>query len=910
MTDTSDKAYNGLREWIKRARNKEYSWETIISKADGSEDDVRFFRNNIESNFWPDNSMSVWSKVVGEVRHVEDTLKRAIERTNRSTLLGPNQKNMLEVPEEEDSCWALYSLKLREKGFTNIETIQSECLNILQSISSDTREDSPVKGLVVGNVQSGKTANMAGLIAMAADHGWNFFIILSGTIDSLRIQTRNRLYGDLKNDELGKFAWQTIDHLNLKNPDHHPTKINLKNDNVTRYLTVCLKNPKRLRDMLRWINYDPKKKSQMKILLIDDEADQASINTAQPDEQRRTINRLIVNLVEGKDAKGNATGRYGAMNYIAYTATPYANFLSEGLPESLYPKDFITLLTPPNLYFGPSEIYGSDDMPGMNVINTYENVDRAIESLHGGTSDQLPDSLKDAVCWFLCCVAILRKQKYSGPCSMLIHTSLYTDHHDNVARAVFSYLTTERSVINKRCETVYPKQTSMLPLDRFFEEYPNFAVPKSKIHNYPPFSEISKGIDELISAEPRHIRMEEEERVYHNGIHLCIDNSKKMIIDDEENSLPRLLYPDENSKNCPSVPAFIVVGGNTLSRGLTVEGLVSTYFARIVAQGDTLMQMGRWFGYRKNYELLPRLWMSDSSSESFREMVKIDNSLREFIRENYNLMTPADFPPKVRKFPGTSYLKRITSPSKMRAAVETDYDFDGTLIETTSFDKSPEIIKANKACTENFIKSLNKPERSEVAEAWVWRGVSGEDIFGDFFSPFKFSERSKNFIMLDSMKKWISTKSDFYNWNVILAGIGDSKRGQWEIGNGVSINKVERGIEKDYGDAVFIGNTLASPIDRVADIYKSNYKSKEDFDTVLKDRSKWRELRAECGLRDVPTLLIYCISKDSEPSSINKSKLDVEEDLIGLTVIMPGVKQTKLKAQYLQIPPSFVRGEE
>lgn len=321
------------------------------------------------------------------------------------------------------------------------------------------------------------------------------------------------------------------------------------------------------------------------------------------------------------------------------------------------------------------------------------------------------------------------------------------------------------------------------------------------------------------------------------------------------------------------------------------------------------MQMGRWFGYRRGYELLPRIWMSEESKSSFRELVRVDNSLRDFIRENYDLMTPTDFPPKVRKFPATSYLRSITARSKMRAAAETDFDFEGTIVETTSFDKSTDILRNNKTCAENFLRKLGRPEKSEVADALVWRGVSGDDIFNDFFDPFEFNKRSVKFNMLESLKKWISEKSDYYNWNVILAGIASSEAGTWDIGGGISINKVERSAERDLEDTVSLNKTLASPIDRVADVRRSDFDSDEDFDKMLKNKSRWRDLRAACKLKDKPVLIIYCISKDSKPSE-GKLKLNVEEDLIGLVVIMPGLKKTKLKAQYLQIPQAAVRRDE
>ncbi len=919
MVDINDKMYNGLREWIKKARRNDYSWEKIESMADGGDAHDQFFARHVEEDFWPDDSKDIWMKVVLNIRRVEESTGQIKKQTDMSTLLGPRQKNTLDVPDDEGSCWSLYRNKLLDRRFSNVDSIQVECLNILQNLSSNTRNGDPVKGLVVGNVQSGKTANMAGLIAMAADCGWNFFIVLSGTIDSLRVQTRNRLYRDLCDENIEKFVWQSIDRLNIKNSSCTPQRLNLKSGGNVRYLTVCLKNKKRLTDMLTWINVDPNKKKQMKILLIDDEADQASINTAPVDEERKTINRLILNIVNGEDSKGKKPGPYGAMNYVAYTATPYANFLSEGSEKSLYPRDFISLLTPPNLYFGPEEIYGSENRPGLDIINTYENVDEAVLSLEKGRTEQLPDGLKDATCWFICCVAVLRAQYFNGPVSMLVHTSSLTDCHDKVATAINSYLTTERSEVISRCERVYHDQVSKLSLDKFHDEYDNYEM-MSEIHNYPEYSEISNIVKSLVSLEPSHIKIDEDlNRIYYECIHICIDNNKKMTLDDDENSMPRLLYPDENTKDCPPVPAFIVVGGNTLSRGLTVEGLVSTYFARVVSQADTLMQMGRWFGYRIGYELLPRMWMSKLSKQSFDELVDLDVSLRDFIRENYNLMTPEDFPPKVKNFPKTSYLKKVTSPGKMRAAEETGYDFDGTLMDTNSFPRDEKSLESNIRCAEDFIKGLGRSERSEITEALVWHHISGERIFDQFMQPFIFSKRQKTFQMLDGMRLWIRDKADYYNWNVVLAGVKNGKHGSWDITDEVSINKVERGAcnSSDEED-VYIGSTsLSSPLDRIADIDLNSCTYKEGRSKVLKNlngrvRSEWRKIREEYGINNIPTLIIYCLSKDYIPSAIDgpKKPLDVSKDIIALTVIMPGMKQTKLKAKYLQIPPGVVRGEE
>ena len=217
MRDYNDERYEPLRDWMKRARNNGIPWEDIRFKINSDSQESDFFEYNIENNFWPDDSPQAWLNIAEGMFSIELGMRKASEIVEKSTILGHNQKNALDAPQEKDSSWYLYKQRLEEKGFKNIETIEAECLNILQNLNSDTK-DEPVKGMVVGNVQSGKTANMTGLIAMAADHGWNLFIVLSGTIDSLRVQTRERMYNDLHNNH-GKLKWYPIDHLNLKNPE-------------------------------------------------------------------------------------------------------------------------------------------------------------------------------------------------------------------------------------------------------------------------------------------------------------------------------------------------------------------------------------------------------------------------------------------------------------------------------------------------------------------------------------------------------------------------------------------------------------------------------------------------------------------------------------------------------------------
>ena len=294
------------------------------------------------------------------------------------------------------SSWQLYRKHLKEDmGFSeySIKSIEQSCFRILKRLNGDTRSTGPIKGLVVGNVQSGKTANMAGLMAMAADNGWNMFIILSGTIENLRVQTETRLGNDLNSGE-GNLEWVPLprDLRKRSNAVSGQTKhLYLNEKDRKRYFAVCLKHATRLGNLITWLQGDPHAQEKLRILIIDDEADQASINTGdveKGDADRKAINRLIVNLVDGKTKKGEpSTGKYMAMNYVCYTATPYANFLNENYPESLYPKDFLISLEPSKQYFGPNQIFGTGDeaSDGMDIV-------RSISSKPMGMSDDEDES--------------------------------------------------------------------------------------------------------------------------------------------------------------------------------------------------------------------------------------------------------------------------------------------------------------------------------------------------------------------------------------------------------------------------------------------------------------------------------------------------------------------------------------
>ena len=359
MSRYDNPCFDDCRKWIQKKRERGASWQELQLACKHCEEELSaFLSSRVVEDDWPALSAHEWKDLVSEIEEYEDKQKNLIFRGNDGALFDVNQDNGLKVPENERSCWQLHKKSL---GWNpeSVQDLEDATIGILRRLSSDTREVGPIKGLVIGHVQSGKTANMEALMAMAADHGWNMFIVLSGTIESLRLQTLKRMQKDLNQE--GNLIWRGIEHPSKKSQyGERAQDFHFEPNAQSRYFTVCLKNASRLKKLIDWIHADKASHDLMKILIIDDEADQASIsNTAveykQAQKERKGINKLIVHLVEDthyKDAQTN--GHVRAMNYVMYTATPYANFLNESTEESLYPRNFIWTLKTSNEYIGPN----------------------------------------------------------------------------------------------------------------------------------------------------------------------------------------------------------------------------------------------------------------------------------------------------------------------------------------------------------------------------------------------------------------------------------------------------------------------------------------------------------------------------------------------------------------------------
>ena len=910
MTNLSTTMYDKPRKWIADSRSHGISWEEIqFGRKRDFSGLQSFLELQADINFWPDMSISDWQLLVQSQKNAEEQMK-VIELLDGIAHIHDNgQDNAVTIPEDDMSSWQLYKKKLLADGFkpATVDEIERTTLKILKRLNGDTTTTGPIKGLVIGNVQSGKTANMAALMAMAADWGWNMFIVLSGTIENLRIQTQNRLFNDL--NQQGTLWWRPLQHLS-KTVDisQRAQSLHFDQGSKERYFTVCLKNSGRLKKLIQWAQADKNKQRQMKILVIDDEADQAGINTGNIDKDELSrINKLIRALVNGKNEKNeDSDSHYLAMNYIGYTATPYANILNEAGETSLYPRNFITTLAVSKEYFGPQQIFGysgdSVSFDGLDIVRTISSDElNELKSIHDGNVIEAPESLIDAVCWFMCGVACMRIWKYKKPISMLIHTSQQTAHHSAIARVVNDWIAnTPNKDIIRRAERVWYEETTRFTFESFRNQYPSYDRPDDEINRYPEFSAIEEQLHTLLEGGISHIELDSEGTLaYHKGIHLCIDNCTNNGITNDGMHV-RLAYPESNNMPSPA-PAFIVIGGATLSRGLTIEGLVSTFFLRSVGQADTLMQMGRWFGYRKRYELLPRLWITEKTKQQFIFLAALDQELRDEIQHmDITGRSPASYGPKVKNSPKVSFI-RITAKNRMQSATEADMDYSGASNQTYLFDNNATDLHDNICLTEEFISSLGterRPNNNIFPNNGVWMGVEFSKI-RNYIERFKFCNRLRVFNDTAPLMNWIEKvtgEGKLGDWSVIVAGKNSRTNGTWVLPNGRVINKVNRSKKKPQNEAdnslIDIGVVRDTmdlfadvDVDAIADPATKQLVMHSISNSIGKDAAA---LRDKCGLDTTPQLAIYRVDKDSKASTEARVDLAAVEDIIGISIYIPG----------------------
>lgn len=632
--------------------------------------------------------------------------------------------------------WDSYEKLLTASGRAEdiVRVLNKDTDNILTECGNPRNEDSwKLRGLVMGDVQSGKTASYTGLIAKAADAGYKVIVLLTGMIEDLRRQTQERLdegfVGRNSQDVLGrnlnsaplgagKYRSQTANVLTSVTSDFLTNNadalggVPLKNIQEP-VLFVIKKNNSPLKQLNTWLTKQIPAGSDfltVPLMMIDDEADNASVNTKK-DEDPATINRLIREVL----------GKFSRSSYVAYTATPFANiFINPENDKDLFPSDFIYSLNTPSNYIGASSIFLEEGQHYLQ-LRDIDDAEDCLPYKHDKdlqVSD-IPGSLKDAIRVFFlsCAMRDLRKESLKHR-SMLINVSRFNNVQTRVKEKVQAFCWTLQEEIKQYLlSSSWKHHSELVYLHALWE------------HEY--------GDLEILWDEVRKVLYESVA-----GISVILINQKSA----EEEKLNYSQY-----KNTLKGRRVIAIGGLTLSRGLTLEGLGVSYFYRNSKAYDTLLQMGRWFGYRPGYEDLFRIWMDRDAQDWYAHIATAVSELRrDFKRMSVNRMQPSQFGIRVKAHPDTLI---VTAQNKMRNSdlIEQRISFSAHGTETAYVPRAGKLHAENVQLVSRFIKS--KPAISQSSEErwlggsrYLWTGV-GKSRIADFLSELNISGMNIDFLV-------------------------------------------------------------------------------------------------------------------------------------------------------------------
>lgn len=595
------------------------------------------------------------------------------------------------------------------------------------------------RGMVVGSVQSGKTANYIGLINKALDAGYKLIIVLAGIHSNLRSQTQLRVdegvigfdtrknrklapdnrwigVGQYPGEQLGVFALTN----SAENGDFSRSAApGLMSLGGTPVIMVVKKNSRLLSNLLSAVSASSGPNStergkrcikDVPLLLIDDEADNASINVKVRKDEDEEENR--VSAINGKIRE--LLSCFDKAAYVGYTATPFANIFinpdtkTEKHEDDIFPRSFIINVKAPSNYVGPAKVFGLDGDDDAN-IEAAEGLPVIRDAADGLAADSfplghkkdhvpiaLPESLRTAIRVFLLAAAARHARGQGAKhCSMLVHVTRFVDVQVRVAALVAEEL---KRLVNRIANGDGARTPALL--DELKALWESDFEPTSRALG----SDAGRKISWSDVAGSLHAAAAKITVATVNGF------AKEALDYKEHESVGR---------------SVIAIGGDKLSRGLTLEGLTVSYFLRTTRMYDTLMQMGRWFGYRPGYLDLCRLYTTGELAQWYRHIALAEVELRrEFDYMAHAGLTPENYGLRVRTHPGGMI---ITALNKMGWNQRVELSCAGTLVQTARLPKDARLAR-NASRTEAFLQSLPAPSRLSPDRALIWRGIHPETV--------------------------------------------------------------------------------------------------------------------------------------------------------------------------------------
>ncbi len=785
--------------------------------------------------------------------------------------------------ERENFFFERYRRYIASKNGFNEKTLDSFSQDVLDPILNQLGNPKSTEpfgryGLIVGDVQSGKTMNYIGMINKAADAGYKIIVVLTGTIETLRKQTQKRIDegfvgfdSDTSIQKGQKCVGVGLDPLSKKglkaasftsrSSDFDTRTANALGLSMAMLtapvIIVAKKNVKVLERITEWLqqnNNMTNGKIDHPLLVIDDEADNASINTRSDEDDNPTrTNACIRSLLF----------LFSKYTYVGYTATPFANvFINPDgykpeLGPDLFPSDFIFSLTPNESYIGGKDIF-LEDAKYRKALIANDDCDEVLPASHkkGHDFKKLPSTLKDALILFAITNVIrdLRDDE-SAHRAMLVNISRFISMHDVIRDQVNAYFdkilssffalgkTSEDDAITKKAEELYNREYASTQNGTLWYEV------KSKIY----------------------------------------DSNKDVMILSINSDNDMLNYAEYSS--CGARAIFI--GGLSLSRGLTLEGLCISYFFRYSKTYDVLFQMGRWFGYRPHYDDLFRIFMPNELIGWYATITESMEQLRiDLVKMQKAGKKPKDF--GIRVMNDSTKLK-ITSANKMKSA-ETDYDTVigfGEIFGTPDIYADPESSKKNCDITMGLLaKDVQnnglKIETDPVSGNKCIKGISIETILG-IVDRTNFSPANDTYdkeAMLDFLNRY--RDQYFSEWDVAFPeGRKDINENILHIDVlDVDIHLTKKNFDTYYNYLRMQGarEQLHNPIDTTSclDSVETKKKIEDEYAQLCEEihpssgkGSKKRMASAKHYLtvkERRPLLLIYCIELSDKDPNESKEK--------------------------------------
>ncbi|WP_405921059.1 Z1 domain-containing protein [Streptomyces sp. NBC_00890] len=656
------------------------------------------------------------------------------------------------------------------------------------------------RGLVIGQVQSGKTGQYIGLAAKAVDAGYRFVVVLAGIHNDLRSQTQLRVDEGLlgfdtqkqsRSDQDGRSRAMGVGKLPLakKLKIASPTNSGEKGDfglatakainfplGSFPVVLVVKKHYKILEYVRKWVldvhgaegegEGGERIVKDLPLFVIDDEADNASINTVRdPEADPTKTNAAIRKLMKSFDKSA----------YVGYTATPFANIYIDpdadhtDAGEDLFPASFIRSLPSPTNYLSPERVFGLQvddedeaDVEALPLVRHVTDADAWLEPKHKSDAvpgDNLPESLREAILSFvLSCAARRARGQTKVHNSMLVHVTRFTSVQSRVCDLISDHHGLLVDMLRDRHGKGPELRAELKALwERDF-------VPTTGCFEADQAERLSwEQVSEQLLPALRKIQVK------------TVNGTSKDVLD----------YYDHRRDGL----SVIAVGGQKLSRGLTLEGLTVSYYLRTSKTYDTLLQMGRWFGYRPRHEDLCRLYTTPALEDAYVEVTSATDELRREVEEMATRgLTPTEFGLKVRS---SSLGLTVTAANKMRQGTKIMLSYSGEGPETVIFDLADRTVERNFATLETLVRRLDAIDESEQTSTngnVRWDGVSA-DVITEFLSSYE-ADRMAQRVRPRLIAKYIdqcTRVGELDNWTVVLVGSTKSEKPKNIAGNTVGL---------------------------------------------------------------------------------------------------------------------------